>query len=217
MTGRTAPSAGARTPGPGRPRHVAEPAGATGSAREQILEAAAALFVEQGFAATSTRAIAERVGIRQASLYYHFAGKDDLLEELLDASVRPTLEVAAELGSASSPQEAAAALEALVRADVHTLTSTPHNIGTLYLLPEVQQPRYEAFREAREELRRTYARLGAAIAGDDADSPAGRRRGEMLLQLVEVVIHQRRERTVTDDDARALAEACLRLCGVPAD
>jgi AcrR family transcriptional regulator len=72
----------------GRPRAVPD-AGSPLSPREQILDAAAALFAEHGLSGTSTRAIAERVGIRQASLYYHFAGKDDLLVELLTRSVRP--------------------------------------------------------------------------------------------------------------------------------
>ena len=56
--------------------------------REEILDAAAGLFVSQGLAATTTRQIAERVGIRQASLYYYFAGKDEILLELLTQSVR---------------------------------------------------------------------------------------------------------------------------------
>ena len=58
----------------GRPRSTPSSSG-TG-ARDEILDAAAALFAERGYAGTTTRAIAERVGIRQASLYHHFAGKD---------------------------------------------------------------------------------------------------------------------------------------------
>ena len=197
-------------PGPGRPRHVED--GSARSGREDILDAAAALFVEQGVAATSTRAIAERAGIRQASLYYHFAGKDELLEELLDASVRPTLEVAATLEALDL--EPAEQLRRLVLADVHTLATAPHNIGTLYLLPEVQQPRFAAFQAEREQLQEEYARLGAHVAGDEVGSTSARRRGEMLLQLVEVVIQQCRTRTPDEADAEAIAEACLRVCGV---
>ena len=55
--------------------------------REEILAAAAGLFAERGYAATSTRLIADTVGIRQASLYYHFANKEQILSgfELLPA------------------------------------------------------------------------------------------------------------------------------------
>jgi AcrR family transcriptional regulator len=197
-------------PRPGRPRHSPDDDGDR-SPREQILEAAAALFVDQGFSATSTRAIAERVGIRQASLYYHFAGKDDMLLELLCTSVRPSLDTARALEDTAA--EPAPTLYALAMADAHTLATAPHNIGMLYLLPEVQLERYDVFREDRAELQNTYARLGARIAGDDPTSPAGTRRGEMLIQLVEVVIHQRRTRVPDPSDCHAIAEACLRLCG----
>ncbi|MGW4214401.1 helix-turn-helix domain-containing protein [Lentzea sp. NPDC004789] len=194
-------------PRPGRPRHA--PDDGARSPRDQILEAAAALFVDQGFAATSTRAIADRVGIRQASLYYHFAGKDDILLELLCTSVRPSLETARLLEEAA----AAAALYALAMADAHTLATAPHNIGVLYLLPEVQLERYDLFRQDRAELQDIYARLGARVAGDEPDSAATARRGEMLIQLVEVVIQQRRTRVPDTSDCHAIAEACLRVCG----
>lgn len=195
-------------PRPGRPRHAPDDGGDR-SPREQILEAAAALFVDQGFSATSTRAIADRVGIRQASLYYHFAGKDHILLELLRTSVRPSLDMARAVEDAAP----AAALYALAMADAHTLATAPHNIGMLYLLPEVQRERYDIFREERQELQDTYARLGALVAGDDPTSTAGTRRGEMLIQLVEVVIHQRRTRVPDASDCDAIAEACLRVCG----
>jgi AcrR family transcriptional regulator len=61
------------------PRH--EPA------KEAIRNAAAELFAEKGFAATSTREICQRAGITKPVLYYHFGNKEQLYEELvLDAS-----------------------------------------------------------------------------------------------------------------------------------
>jgi DNA-binding GntR family transcriptional regulator/AcrR family transcriptional regulator len=44
-----------------------------------VLDAAADLFCEKGFSETTTREIAARLNINQASLYYHIAGKEDLL------------------------------------------------------------------------------------------------------------------------------------------
>ena len=52
--------------------------------REQILDAAAEVLSGQGGAATTTRAIAERAGVRLSLVYYHFGGKGGLLAELLD-------------------------------------------------------------------------------------------------------------------------------------
>lgn len=45
----------------------------------RILEAATRLFSEQGYHGTSMREVAAAVGIRAASLYNHYPGKEDLL------------------------------------------------------------------------------------------------------------------------------------------
>lgn len=52
--------------------------------RAQIVEAAADLFVTQGFHATSTRQITDRLQLARASLYSHFAGKDEIFEAVLE-------------------------------------------------------------------------------------------------------------------------------------
>jgi AcrR family transcriptional regulator len=57
--------------------------GNAGSTRSRILDAAARLFVERGFAGTSVREIAAAIGISNPSLYHHFSSKGDLLEQLL--------------------------------------------------------------------------------------------------------------------------------------
>jgi AcrR family transcriptional regulator len=48
--------------------------------RDDLLRAAARLFVEKGFAATTTRDIAQAVGMRSGSPFYHFRSKQDLLK-----------------------------------------------------------------------------------------------------------------------------------------
>ena len=59
-----------------------------GNTKQEILEAALDLFSAQGFEATSMQQIAEAVGIRKPSLYSHFVGKQEILDEL----VRTTIE-----------------------------------------------------------------------------------------------------------------------------
>jgi AcrR family transcriptional regulator len=55
-------------------------AGLEANRREDLLRAAARLFVEKGFAATTTRDIAEAVGMRSGSPFYHFRSKQELLK-----------------------------------------------------------------------------------------------------------------------------------------
>lgn len=54
----------------------------TGS-RERILQAATHLFAEHGYDATSTRTIAEAVGLNIATVAYHVGGKADLYREVM--------------------------------------------------------------------------------------------------------------------------------------
>lgn len=54
-----------------------------GNTKQDILHAALHLFSVQGFEATSVSQIAERVGIRKASLYSHFESKQAVLDALI--------------------------------------------------------------------------------------------------------------------------------------
>lgn len=205
----------------GRPRVLPQVAGGRPSwtePREEILDIAAGLFVDRGFAATSTRDIAEAVGIRQASLYFHFANKEEILGELLQRSIRPTLDrierieaLAAEAGA--GPE---VLLHVLVVQDVRTLAAAPRNAGVLSRLPEVQRKNvFEPFGSARDELRDAYARLGTQItAGRSAAmTPDRDLLGTLLLQLVEVVIGMRScGHPITPAIEAIVAASCLRVC-----
>lgn len=175
--------------------------------RQEILDAAAALFTELGYAGTSTRAIADRVGVRQASLYYHFAGKDEILLELLEASVRPTLEVVDGLRGRS--RDAAATLHALVVIDVGTLLAGPLGVPALYLAPEVQLPVFQDFRDHRAQLRDVYADLAARAAPPGHPVPPAVL-GQACLHLVEMVTSL----PAVPDVAEHVAATCLAAVGV---
>jgi AcrR family transcriptional regulator len=69
--------------------------------RDLIIEEASRLFVEQGYAATSVRQIAEAVGCTEAALYYHFKdGKRELLQAVFECNI-PNLIHAVEACSTS--------------------------------------------------------------------------------------------------------------------
>ena len=58
------------------------------STREQILEAALDLFAVNGYEATSISQLADVVGIRKASLYSHFANKQDILDTVVETVLK---------------------------------------------------------------------------------------------------------------------------------
>ena len=58
--------------------------------REQIIQAADALFYGEGIRSASMDAIAAKAGVTKRTLYYHFASKDDLIGAYLAARDEPT-------------------------------------------------------------------------------------------------------------------------------
>jgi AcrR family transcriptional regulator len=55
-----------------------------GPQRERVLEAAARVYYEKGFATATMQDIADRVGILKGSLYYYVESKDALLVEIVE-------------------------------------------------------------------------------------------------------------------------------------
>ncbi|NKY41609.1 TetR/AcrR family transcriptional regulator, partial [Cellulomonas septica] len=213
---------------PGRPRATGDPHEQRDT-RQDVLDAAAALFCTVGYAATSTRAVADRAGVRQASIYHHFASKDAILLDLLLGSVRPSLELADRLATAHDAPPAAR-LWALAHADVLLLTTSPVNVGALYLLPEVDGEQFAEFHALRDRLRARYDDLAAQVlarpdAQDTPDAPVGPSdagpavsvdaAGPLVLGLVESVILRRRTGERLDEAvvARSVADGVLLLLG----
>jgi AcrR family transcriptional regulator len=198
------------------------------SATEQILDAAAQLFAERGYAATSTRAIADQVGIRQASLYYHFPSKEQILEILLMRTVEPSAVAARYLEAANG--DAPARLWALIAFDSRQLFTAPHNVGTLYLLPEIRNELFEPFRRERALLRGLYAHLVAASIATPVRVDLGPTRAssaqssldylvDVVFGMVESAIAIRVDRAGDDADVlvTTIAQSCLRVLGHDSD
>ncbi len=55
--------------------------------KELIREKAFTLFAERGYHAVSVRDIAASVGIKDASLYNHFSGKQALFDAILEGAI----------------------------------------------------------------------------------------------------------------------------------
>lgn len=71
--------------------------------REQILDAAAKLFRDQGYGATSMRQIGEAANMKAGSIYYYFESKDDVLSEVLRVGERAVMSSARACVEAAGP------------------------------------------------------------------------------------------------------------------
>lgn len=65
--------------------------------REGILNSAETLFAQQGFAGTSIREIAGKVGVTPAMVHYYFGSKIQLLRNVLERTLQPLAQAVAEM------------------------------------------------------------------------------------------------------------------------
>ncbi|HEX2286118.1 MAG TPA: TetR/AcrR family transcriptional regulator [Mycobacterium sp.] len=197
----------------GRPRLTTQRRPGT-TARDEILDAAGELFTTLGYTGTSTRTIAEAVGIRQASLYHYFKTKDDILCALLSQTVTPTLSLIPSLLAAEPALTAAEHLHALAMFDGRQLLTGRWNLGALYLQPELRGARLEPFWSDREQLRLHYLAVSKAIVADTGVDEAA---ADLPFRLVESLANMWGKQPA---HARAqlpehVADACIRVLGVP--
>lgn len=186
------------------------------TARDEILDAAGELFTTTGYAGTSTRAIAEAVGVRQASLYHYFKTKDDILCALLEQTVAPTLEFIPSLLGTEPALTADEHLHALAAFDGAQLMSGRWNLGALYLLPELREAKLEPFWSDRERLRLHYLSVSRALSRRTGVHEAA---ADLPFRLVESLVNvwsmpPGQERS---EMPFHVADACMRVLGIAAD
>ena len=75
--------------------------------RDRVLAAARDVLLERGFAQTSTRAVAERAGVRLSLVHYHFGSKHQLLIDVLERENDLLLERQRKLYATPGPLAAA--------------------------------------------------------------------------------------------------------------
>ena len=91
--------------------------------REQIRIVALEMFAERGYAGTSLREIAERLGVTKAAVYYHFRAKSDILR----AAMQPGIQrLEALLDDAAALRGRRARIEYLVNGFVDFLVRNRH-------------------------------------------------------------------------------------------
>jgi TetR/AcrR family transcriptional regulator, cholesterol catabolism regulator len=122
--------------------------------RERILDAAAAAFRERGFAATRLSDIAERAELQTPSLYYHFASKEQLIEEVLALGVVRTFEHVKQRVAEVPADDPIGRLRAAIDAHIEMVLKTG-NYSTANLRLYGQMPK-----EIRDRLQRTQRRVG---------------------------------------------------------
>lgn len=155
---------------PSRP----QPAERNGPRRDvlmvEVLDKAAALFAARGFAATSLQDIAKEIGLSRTSIYYYFASKEALLEELVRGVQQRTAEIFAELDGAAGASHAASRSASLAEAARRLVlwVTDPHTHFKLLDRTEGQMPK-ELAAAHRDTKRRVLRNMADLIGGGIAD------------------------------------------------
>jgi AcrR family transcriptional regulator len=103
--------------------------------RERILDTAAELFSERGYAGTSIRDIAERLDVTKAALYYHFASKAEILHALVDKPLESMRAVISQDLDVSTPE----ARRVYIVAVLEALTQCPPAAVRVFKDPDLQR------------------------------------------------------------------------------
>jgi AcrR family transcriptional regulator len=135
--------------------------------RQQIEEAASALFRERGYAATSVRDIAHALNIQGGSLYAHVASKEDVLWSIVS---RAADRFNSQVGPvAVTPGPAPTRLRQMIRAHVGVVTDNQRDASVFLhewrFLGDARREQMAARRDAYEALFRRA--IGEGIATGD--------------------------------------------------
>jgi len=98
--------------------------------RRQIVEAAIECFAEHGYAGTTTRELAQRVGITEAALYRYYPSKQSLYDAIIEAKMTP-IELAAHMAPFDTEGNEVAFFEELAREILRRIDGDPHFLRIL--------------------------------------------------------------------------------------
>ena len=162
--------------------------------REQIIQAADALFYGEGIRGASMDAIAEKASVTKRTIYYHFPSKDDLIAAYLAARDEPTFaRQAAWLDETRGdlPEQVLGLFENLARA-----MNTPRWKGCGFIRAAAElagTPGHPALKIGSAHKKRVEAWLEGRIAAKGLSEPALRARQVMILldgAAAQVLIHR---------------------------
>jgi len=200
------PNSGGSSKKSGRPRASGT---SSDNPREDILIAAAHLFSEQGIAGTTISQIADEVGVKQPSIYYHFKTKQEITNVLFEYVVNESAIYAATVEK--DHDSAADGLKRLLVQHVSRLANAPYDLwfvaheGRREVAGKKVAARASRWRKAVRGLVEEGIETGEFLPID------GRVAVEMISSMIFgalTISHQGIE-----PDPNELADLCLRMLG----
>jgi AcrR family transcriptional regulator len=125
--------------------------------QKRVLDAAAKIFRDYGYAGTTMRAIADEADLKAGSIYYHYESKDDLISAVLDLGIHAVTDLVKDALNALPPEATGRQrVEAAVHAHLTAIiTYGDYTLATRRVFGQVP----EAIRAKNLRLRNSYAQM----------------------------------------------------------
>ncbi len=180
--------------------------------RSRVLDSAASVLAEKGYADTSLNDIAKAAGMQAGSLYYHFSSKDALIEETLRFGVSQTyhrVRTAIDEAPGDPLERLRVAIEAQASEALDRSTYTAAHLRTISQIPA----------DIRRELRPEMSRFNTVWRDLLADAQvAGVIRSDLDTESVRLIIigaisysveWPKEQRSKADEVVRTLVEMTM--------
>ena len=148
---------------------MTSPARSADATRQRLLRAALELYTSVGFRATTTPMIAERAGVAEGTIYRHFGGKEDLLNEAYRGAQRWAAGLIAELQA----ERVGGTGELLRRLGRRIVEGAERDPAAVRMVLHCREERYldERSRETAREFRGGLQQIMAAGKSDGMIRP----------------------------------------------
>jgi AcrR family transcriptional regulator len=134
------------------------------AAQTRIIEAALALFAEQGIGGTSLQMIADAIGVTKAAVYHQYNTKDEIVLAVAEVVL---IGLEAAVSAAEAERSRRRAREVLVAGMIDLAVEQRHMAGILQ-----QDPVMLRFLQEHEPFRRVIERVNRVLMGGVSDARA---------------------------------------------
>jgi AcrR family transcriptional regulator len=132
--------------------------------QKRVLDAAAKIFRDYGYAGTTMRVIADEADLKAGSIYYHYKSKDELISAVLDLGIHAVIDTVNAALEALPPEATGRQrIETAIYAHLSAIINNgDYTLATRRVFGQVP----EAIREKNLRLRYSYAAMWQEILTD---------------------------------------------------
>ncbi|GAA4535101.1 TetR/AcrR family transcriptional regulator [Pseudonocardia xishanensis] len=153
--------------------------------RSELLQIAGDVFKQKGYEAATLNDVAERFGTDRAAIYYYFAGKDELFQEVFQATAKKVLDenLAEAIRIAALETTAQERLRMLIELQINSYEAN-YPYVYVYIQEDMGKVSFQATPWAKEMVRKTRRFEGLVTEVITSGIKAGELREDLSVPLV---------------------------------